>query len=210
MAAVLSAIGGGIAGSAFTYGLSWVRERRRTLDAYRSPQRQALGEIITTTYALMMRELDQRLAMTDLIKQLRKDEQSEMDAERMTAALTGLGGAFLDVERAFRIGALTIVDPPCWEAMGSAYFKFRELGSAFRSGGAAEMQTIEDVEQYIEVIQGHTSEFGKSVDALTPAANNRLSPAETRWNRWRRRAARRRLGEHYQELQAIYQEAAGG
>ena len=204
VAGIWSVIGGGFAGSALTYGLSWLRERRRTLDAYRAPQRQALGEIITATYALMMRELDQRMAMTDLVNQIRQEKHAEVPAERLRAVTQDMGSAFLDVERAFRIGALTIMDAPCWEAMGRAYFKFHQLRSALSSGGAAaEMQTVEEIEQYIRVIQSHTREFGKSVDALTPAANDRLSSAETMRNRWRRRTARRRLGKQYQQLQAI-------
>jgi hypothetical protein len=36
LSAALPYIGGGVLGSAVTYGLTWVREHRRTLDSYRA------------------------------------------------------------------------------------------------------------------------------------------------------------------------------
>ena len=63
--------------------------------------------------------------MTELVKQMmRQQEHFEVPVEQLRAASAGMGGATLGVERAFRIGALTIVDAPCWEAMGAAYFAF--------------------------------------------------------------------------------------
>jgi hypothetical protein len=55
-----------------TYGLTWLRERRRILDAYRAPQRHAIGDIITETHALMIRELEMRTALTELVEQIRR------------------------------------------------------------------------------------------------------------------------------------------
>jgi hypothetical protein len=53
----LKYIGSGALGA---YALTWARERRRTLDAYRAPRRQAIGEILTATHAVMMCELEKR------------------------------------------------------------------------------------------------------------------------------------------------------
>ncbi len=150
------------------------------------------------------RNTEQRLIMTELVKQMmRQQEHFEVPVEQLRAASAGMGGATLGVERAFRIGALTIVDAPCWEAMGAAYFAFDELRSAMRAGGATEMQALEEVDQYIGAIAGHASRFNKGVSDLMPAANDRVSPAETWWNRRRRRRARRRLGELYQRMHAV-------
>ncbi|AYJ06359.1 hypothetical protein MAA44156_03430 [Mycobacterium avium subsp. avium] len=60
LSAALPYVGGGVFGAAVTYGLTWVRERRRTLDAYRAPQRQAIGDIVAATHELMLRELESR------------------------------------------------------------------------------------------------------------------------------------------------------
>jgi hypothetical protein len=192
LSAALPYIGGGVLGAGVTYGLTWVRERRRTLDAYRAPQRQAIGDIITTTHALMMRELEMRTALTELVGQIRHQEHFEVPAEQLMAASAAMGSAALDVERTFQIGSLTIVDAPCWEAMGATYVEFARLRAAMT--GAPEMQSPEDVEHYVGVINGHAVQFNKGVSALVRAANERMSPAETMWNRRRRRSARRRLG----------------
>ena len=72
-----------------------------------------------------------------------------------------------------------------------------------RAGGATEMQALEEVDQYIGAVAGHASRFNKGVSDLMPAANDRVSPAETWWNRRRRRRARRRLGELYQRMHAV-------
>jgi hypothetical protein len=55
VATILTVIGAGIAGSALTYGLAWLRESRRTKDANRAPQRAAIGEIVEATYELTLR-----------------------------------------------------------------------------------------------------------------------------------------------------------
>lgn len=213
----LKYIGSGALGAAVSWGLSWVREHRRTVDAYRTPQRQAIGEIIAPTHALMMRELEMRTGMTELVEQIRQIRQQEdLDVpgeqliaavvamgEKLMAAIPAMGSALLDVERAFLIGTLTIIDAPCWEAMGAAAIEFEKIRSVMQVGGATEMQTIEEVEQYVGAVAGHAREFNKGVSALVLAANDRLSPADTRWNRWRRRRARRRLGKGYQRLHAV-------
>ena len=69
---ILTVICSGIAGSAFTYGLTWVRERRRTNDAYRAPQRVAIGDIVAATYELTLRVY----ALRDVNEELAKDSSS--------------------------------------------------------------------------------------------------------------------------------------
>src|SRR5271169_4734948 len=122
---------GGVVGAGATYVLTLVRERRRSLDAYRAPQRQAIGDIIVATHAFMMRELEMRTGMNELVEQIRQSQQEDFDVpgEQLMAAMGAMGSALLDIERAFHIGTLTIVDAPCWEAMGAAYFKFDEIRS---------------------------------------------------------------------------------
>jgi integrase len=47
MSSLIGIVGGGIAGSSLTYALAWLRERRRTTDAYRAPQREAVAKILS-------------------------------------------------------------------------------------------------------------------------------------------------------------------
>ncbi|OBB94976.1 hypothetical protein [Mycobacterium sp. 852002-40037_SCH5390672] len=204
----LKYIGSGALGA---YVLTWARERRRTRDAYRAPQREAIGEIRTATNSFMLRELDTRTAMTEMTQHVRHlmaqgqaaDSAQVIAAtkamgERLQTAMAAMGATLLDVDCAFSIGTLTIVDPPCFEAMGAAYIEFDAVGRSMRYGGATEMRSIEEIDQYTANLHHCATEFNKSVGALVRAAQSRVSPAEAFTNPWRRRGARRRLDEYYQ------------
>ena len=169
-------------------------------DAYRAPQRQAIGDIVTATHDYMLRELEQRTLQADLVDQIRQDTEI-VDADQFWAATKATAAATLGVERSFQIGSLTIVDAVCWEAMVTAYAAFERLKAAV--AGAPEVQTADDVEQHIRVIAGHANQFNQSVSALVRAAYGWLSPVEGWCNRWRRRESRRRLGERYQQPPAV-------
>lgn len=197
LSAAVPYIGGGVFGAALTYGLTWVRERRRTLDVYRAPQRRAIGDIVTAAHALMMCELESRTAITEVIQQIRQDESP---TGQLMATAAAMDKATLDAERALQIGRLTIVDAPCWEAMGVAYVELSRLRAAMAARvDAPEMQSPEEIEHYIEGIKVLAEQVNESVLALVVAAADRVSPAETMWNRRRRRGARRRIGEHHQQ-----------
>jgi hypothetical protein len=199
LSAALPYVGGGVLGAAVTYGLTWVRERRRTLDAYRAPQRQAIGDIVVATHELMLRELESRTTQTEVIQHIRRDvlPTAQLVGQLMATA-AALGKATLDAERALQIGRLTIVDAPCWEAMGAAYVTLNTLRRAMAARvDAPDMQSPEEIEHYVEGIKVLAEQFNQSVLALVVAAADRVSPAETICNRRRRRAARRRLGERF-------------
>ncbi|WP_322860112.1 hypothetical protein U8D42_12745 [Mycobacterium europaeum] len=206
-------IGSGAIGA---YLLTWARERRRTRDAYRAPQREAIGQIRTATNSFMLRELDTRTAMTELAQHIRHlmtqgqaaDSEQVIEAtkamgERLQTAMAAMGAALLDVDCAFSIGTLTIVDPPCWEAMGAAYIEFDAVSRSLRYGGATEMRSLDEIEQYIADLANCAEAFNKSVGALVRAAQFRVSPAETFTNPWKRRGARRRLGEYYRRRHGL-------
>lgn len=199
LSAALPYVGGGIFGAALTFALTWVRERRRTLDAYRAPQRHAIGDIVAATHELMLRELDSRTVQAEMIQHIRRDVQPPAQlAGQLWATSAALGRATLDAERALQIGRLTIVDVPCWEAMGVAYFALNNLRHAMATRvDAPDMQSSEEIEHYAEGIKALSDEYSQSVLTLVIAAADRLSPAETVRNRRRRRAARRRLGERF-------------
>jgi hypothetical protein len=195
-------IGGGVLGAGFTYGLTWVRERRRTVDAYRAPQRQAIGDIVAATHEYMLCELELRTLMGGLVEQVRQDSHI-VTAEQADAARKALGRALLGAERALQIARLTIVDAPCWQAMGVAYVELSRLRAAMAARvDAPEMESPEEIEHYVEGIKVLAEQFNRSVLALVVAAADRVSPAETMCSRWRRRDARRAIGEHYQQRRA--------
>jgi hypothetical protein len=74
LSAALPYLGGGFVGAAFTYAVTLPRGRRRSLDTYRAPQRQAIGDIVAATHDLMLRELEARTVLTEQIQQIRRDE----------------------------------------------------------------------------------------------------------------------------------------
>jgi hypothetical protein len=78
--AALPYVGGGVLGSAVTYGLTWVREHRRTLDSYRAPQRHAIGDILAAAHEFQLSLLEWRRAMTDLIEVMRQDCADDLPA----------------------------------------------------------------------------------------------------------------------------------
>ena len=59
--------------------------------------------------------------------------------------------------------------------------------------------------RYVDGIKVLAEQFNQSVSALVLAATETMSPAETLGNRRRRRDARRRLAQHYQEAPAVDQ-----
>jgi len=199
LSAALPYVGGGVFGAAVTYALTWVRERRRTLDAYRAPQRQAIGDIVAATHQLMLRELESRTIQTEIIQHIRQDAlPSGQLVGQLWATAAALGKATLDAERALQIARLTIVDAPCWEAMGAAYVALNSLRRTMAARvDAPDMQSPEEIEHYVEGIRVLADRYNESVLVLVIAAADRISQAETICNRRRRRAARRRLGERF-------------
>jgi hypothetical protein len=135
MSVVLTLIGGGVAGALLTYGLSWWRERRRTLDSYRAPQREAIGGIIAATHELLLRETDFSQAMGDLANEAGGKSHRTYSDRELDDVTSQLNRAMLGVDRAFNVGRLTIVDAECFEAMGIAYNEFVKVKDAFSDFG---------------------------------------------------------------------------
>lgn len=197
LSAALPYVGGGVLGAAVTYGLTWVRERRRTLDAYRAPQRQAIGDIVAASHELMIRELESRAAQAAVINHVHRNTLASPEVlAGLMATGAALGKATLDAERALQIGRLTIVDAPCWEAMGDAYIALSNLRQTMAARvGAPDMESVNEIEQYVDRVKDLTAKYNESVLRLVIAAADRVSPVETVRNRRQRQAVRRRLSE---------------
>jgi hypothetical protein len=198
VAAALPYVGGGLLGAGLTYALTWVRERRRTLDAYRAPQRQAIGEIVTAAHQFLMREVETRFLFTEFIGHLRhRPDEIPPNGDQVLPSMGVMQAALLDVERAFQIGALAIVDARCWEALGIAYTELTRLRNYFISEAEREFSNPDELDQYIGSMKQLANELDESVSALVRAAVDRVSPPESRLNLLRRQRARHRLGQRY-------------
>lgn len=187
----------GAVGSSLTYAFTWWRERKRMQDAYRAPQRQAIGDILAAAHELRRRNLDASLAMADMIELIRQNK-TPTDGTQLWATASAQGDALLDTERAMLVGRLVIVDAPSWEALAIASAALDEVTSAIRSKiDAPPMKTADELERHINNLDALVEKYGHAVNALVVGAADRLSPAESIRNRRDRRAARRRLGERF-------------
>ncbi|KLI07909.1 hypothetical protein ACT17_02845 [Mycolicibacterium conceptionense] len=196
MSTILTVVGGGIAGSALTYGLTWLRERRRTADAYRAPQRAAVGEISAATYELTLRMFAFRDVCENLVNQHEgklhrqiPDEQEEETATQAQRALLGVG-------QAFQTGRLAVVDAECYEAMGAAFHNFNKVGEAL-SGVAELTPTAENMREKLAALMSFVRDLNRDVVALVKAGQTQLSPVQTWANKRRRKAAQTRLDAKY-------------
>ncbi|WP_156767125.1 hypothetical protein [Mycobacterium sp. E796] len=194
LSSVASAIGGGVAGSALTYGLTWFREQRRTVDAYRAPQRRAIGDIIAATNEMQLRADE----IADLLDPAEVPNTKEQEAFVMSAFKAFIA-AKLNLDRAFQIGKLTIADAECYEAMIVAYNEFVRLGDEFKRYSAAAEKDEEDHAHLLSEIRRYHSQLGDHVDDLVDLGHRRLSLKQSVWNRRKRARVSRRLNAKYSD-----------
>ena len=204
MSSILSIVGGGIAGSALTYGLTWLRERRRTTDAYRAPQREAVAKILSAGYELEL-AVNAACAAYDLAADWKEGKASRASAN---AALNESGGGIsqslvLGVGLAFNVGRITIVDADCYDAMGRAFNEFAGLKEAIsgvkdlnENSAPAELRALTDS------IRTFTRKLNEDIFELVLAAKRNLSPVQT----WRNKHHRKKVDAG---LRADYQKHPG-
>ncbi|OBK56316.1 hypothetical protein A5656_19655 [Mycobacterium gordonae] len=185
----------GAAGSSITFAVTWWRERRRTKDAYHAPQRDAIGDIVTATATVMLTELESRTYLSGLLERHRTGQPGHPDFDETKTPTAALAKATLDAERAFQVGSLNIVDAPCFEAFGTAYVELTLLRKAMAD--TTGFSTEQHIEQYVTAIQGLSANLSTAVISLVNVANQRITPAETIWNRRNRKKARQRLGQRH-------------
>jgi hypothetical protein len=189
LGSISTVIGGGIAGGVLTYGLTWLRERRRLIDAYRAPHREAISVIIVATHELLAREADFRHAMNDLANESEGKPGTDQARNHLDRALLGL-------ERAFNVGRITIVDSECFEAMGTAYNEFTKINTCFAEFEHME-QTPSNIGRVTGELAAHTSQLHKAVADLVVAGQRRVSPVQSWLNKRRRENVRKRLDAEY-------------
>ncbi len=86
--------------------------------------------------------------------------------------------------------------------MGVAYVEPSRLRAAMAAMvDAPKMESPEEIERYVEGMKVLAEQVNENVLAQVVAAADRVSPAETMWNRRRRRrrCAHCRIGEHHQQ-----------
>jgi hypothetical protein len=202
VATILTVVGGGFAGSALTYGLTWLRERRRSIDAYRAPQRLAIAEIVAATNELIVCEGTFRQVAGQLIDYYVDsgiDSGEKPSVPELWATVNQLSRSFLGVAKAFQVGQITVVDAQCFEAMGEAFNKFIQIRATADQLGKSGFG-VEDVRRLRAALEASTQQLSNDVDDLVGVAREQLSPLQGWHNQRRREQARQRLGAQYFEL----------
>jgi hypothetical protein len=197
---LIQIVGGGLVGSALTYGLSWWRERRRTKDAYRAPQREAIGGIIAAMHELLLAEGDFREAIGELANDARGQPVRRFTDEQLGAVTREFNRTALGVDRAFQIGRLTIVEAACYEKMGVAYNRFVQIKNAFDDVLAN--QTVDNLDVTTGRMNDYARQLNRDVADLVVVSHTRVSPVQSLRNRYLRRGVRRRLEAEFFEQPA--------
>lgn len=192
---VLPYIGSGALGGIVTFGLNWAREQRRVVDAYRAPQRHAIGEILAAGHQLQLRGFHWRRALADLIEATRQndgDAVQSMHAE-IREVERAHSVAMLDLRRAFEVGSLTVVDAECWQSMVAAAAEFEQFYALLSDETV--LRSIDEIERLNVQLEAQAARLRVAMTALVRTANDRITPTESRRNRVRRRDAQRELAD---------------
>jgi hypothetical protein len=166
LGAIPEGIWGGIVGVAGAQLLTWVRERRRNRDAYRAPQREAIGAIVAAVN-------DLKIGVLDALEHLGVGGRQTSD-DASAQALNTFQHAMLDLDEKFQIGRLTVVDGPCRDKMLTAYLAYSEL----RDWANTQAQpTQESFAEFIRRIGETSNRLDTLIPELVDLAEARLSPS---------------------------------
>ena len=188
----------GAVASSLTFAFTWWREHKRTQDAYRAPQRQAIGDILAAGHEIQLRILNLRRALTDLIEVMRQESTDDLPAisAEIRETESAYAVALLDMRRAFEIGSLTVVDAQCWQKMVAAASAFSRFDDGPTRG---EVSGADAAEQVVARLGERDEQLRAAMSALVRTANERVTPAESRRSRRRRRDAQRQLAEYLRD-----------
>jgi hypothetical protein len=185
---VPTALWGGIIGSTLTYLITFLRERRKLEDAHRAPQREALGEIIGAANEL-------KVCASDMLDQAGlTGRQTSEDAA--LSSIRMFERALLDVERAFAVGRLTVVEASCYEQMMRAYHEYSRLR---RSTNMAWLADSRYWQRFIKALTKHSDILDNEIASLVDISQDRLSPTQGWRNRLRMKVARANIEAKYPE-----------
>jgi len=179
----------GAVGSSLTYAFTWWREHKRIQDAYRAPQRQAIGDIVAAAHELQLRALNWRRVLTDLIDEIRQDRADNLPAisAQIRETESAYAAALLGMRRAFDVGSLTVMDVRCWQEMVVAAAAFS------RFDDRPQIQSADDAEQFVARMEEHAQQLRAAVAGLVRTANERVAPMDNLGNRRQRRIAQRQV-----------------
>lgn len=203
--AILSVVGGGIAGSVLSFLFSLRREQRRTRDAYPTPQRAAIASIVAAVNDLTLRAhefrtfVENSAAQSDAMKGLGVAPRSHYADAEADVISSQVNRAVVGIDEAFSIGKLTIVDGLCYEAMVSTYNEFAKIQSAFVDLEAMP-RTSDGLRQAVKPFVLQAVKLKSHIRELVNLGQRQLAPAQSIGQERELEAAKARLQEKYPDL----------
>ena len=91
---------------------------------------------------------------------------------------------------------MTVVDADCYEAMGKAFNEFAKVREELSGVGDLEPKA-ENLRPKVASLRKYTRNLNEDIFALVKAAQDNLSPVQTRRNKRKRAEVRKRLDATY-------------
>lgn len=163
---VPAGIWGAVAGAVSARILTWLAERRRNRDAYRAPQREAIGAIIAAAN-------DMKVSLSDAIEHMGLTGRQTTDDATVQSLNTFLR-RLLGLDEQFSIGRLTVVDGPCRDKMLAAYVRYSDLR---KLANQPDVATEAGFGTFIREMNDTSNDLDVFLAELVDLAEKRLSPA---------------------------------
>ncbi|BBY77000.1 hypothetical protein MPRF_38990 [Mycolicibacterium parafortuitum] len=158
-------IWGALAGAVTARILTSLAERKRNRDAYRAPQREAIGAIIAAAN-------DMKVSLSDALEHMGLTGRQTTD-DAAVASLNTFLRRLLALDEQFSIGRLTVVDGPCRDKMLTAYVRFSELRKLANNPA---MATQAGFDEFIREMSETSNALDTLLAELVDLGEGRLSP----------------------------------
>jgi hypothetical protein len=186
----LSIVGGGVVGALLAFLLTWYREYRRSAEAYRAPQREAVAAIVAATNELVTRgALAAEAIFAVLVSPswVHPPGLGTIDANRIGPPMNDVRRAASALIGALNLGRIVVVDPQCRQALDAANEAMSDVKKFL---GQPNPETFVHAQFYRKHLAAIIFNVEDSVDHLVDASESRLGPVvslETRLGRVVRR-----------------------
>ncbi|MCZ0732314.1 hypothetical protein [Mycolicibacterium iranicum] len=158
-------IWGALAGAVTARVLTSLAERKRNRDAYRAPQREAIGAIIAAAN-------DMKVSLSDALEHMGLTGRQTTD-DAAVASLNTFLRRLLALDEQFSIGRLTVVDGPCRDKMLTAYVRFSELRKLANNPA---MATQAGFSEFVREMNDTSNALDTLLAELVDLGEGRLSP----------------------------------
>ncbi len=164
---LVETVAAGLLGAAGAQVFTWIREHRKNRDAYRAPQREAIGAIIAAGNTL-------KVGLSDMLEHSGLTGRPTTSNDAAAKSLNEFITALLVMDEKFSIGRLTIVDGPCRGLMLTAYLRYSELR---RFANTELLATRTSFAQFLGQLDATVRRLDDVIADLVDLAEVRLAPS---------------------------------